>query len=75
MAPDFARFEQSYGMRIKIVEVNVDDSAAMKAYGRYKETDYVPETVVIKNGKVVFDYAGLMTEADLEKAADTPDKR
>jgi hypothetical protein len=68
MAPAFARFEQAYGKRMRIVEINVDDRDLVERYGKYKGTAYIPETVVLRGDKIVTRQGGAMDEEQLEKA-------
>lgn len=68
MAPAFAQFEQKYKNRIKIVEVNVDDRALLQKYAPLKGSQYIPETVVLRNDAVVVQQTGVMSEQQLEEA-------
>lgn len=67
MAPAFAQFEQKYKKKITIINVNVDNADLAKRFGRYKKTEYIPETVTLNAGKVVEQTTGALTLADLEK--------
>lgn len=68
MAPAFAQFEQKYASKLNIVNVNVDDATLREKYKAFKESQYIPETVILKDGKAVFRKTGSMTLDDLEKA-------
>ena len=61
MAADFAQFEQEYGSKLHIVKVNCDKPDKVQLYRKYKESGYIPETVVLKNDKVVFRKVGAMS--------------
>ena len=67
MAPALAQFEQKYADSVKVIEINVDDrnSAAGKQYAGFKGSNYIPETVVIKDGKAAARKVGAMSVEDL----------
>lgn len=68
MAPAFAQFEQKYSSKMTIVKVDPNDQSAMEKYRSYKESGYIPETVILKDGKAVFRKTGSMTLEALEAA-------
>ena len=54
MAPAFAQFEQTNQSKATIVDINVDDKDVMKRLASYAESGAIPETVFLKDGKVVW---------------------
>ena len=66
MAPAFAQFEQKYKKKITIVNINVDNADLAKQYAKYKKSDYIPETVVLRDGKIVEQKVGALKLSDLE---------
>jgi len=68
MKPDLARFEQEYKGKLQLVDVNVDDKSLYAQYAKYKESDYIPETVFVKNGQVVSRKVGSMSFEQLVQA-------
>ena len=67
MAPAFAQFEQKYKSKISIVKVDVSDAASAEKFRSYKSSRYIPETVLIHNGKIVTQQTGAMSLAQLEE--------
>lgn len=54
MAPALAQFERTYKDKVQIVEINLDENKPeAQQYQRYKTSQYIPETVVIRDGKAV----------------------
>lgn len=68
MKPDFAQFEQQYGKKMTIVPVDASDREAVGKYAKYKVSQYIPETVVLRDGKVMSQTTGKMTLGELEQA-------
>ena len=66
MAPAFAQFEQKYKKKVTIIEVNVDDADLAKKMSKYKKSEYIPETVVLRNGKIIEQKVGSLTLPQLE---------
>lgn len=67
MAPAFAQFEQKYKKKITIININVDNADLAKDFAKYKKTEYIPETVTLRAGKIVEQKTGALTLAELEK--------
>lgn len=63
MAPALAQFEQMYKSEVKVIEINVDqkDSSDYREYAKLKASGYIPETVVLKDGKPVAREVGGLT--------------
>lgn len=72
MAPQFAQFEREYGSKFPIVEIDTDneDSPEFKTYIKYKRSDYIPESVIIRDGRLVYVKVGMMDAPEMEKAVD-----
>ncbi|MBM3463508.1 MAG: hypothetical protein FJX76_15520 [Armatimonadetes bacterium] len=72
MAPALAQFEQVYKDKVQFVDINVDDvnSPQYQKYADQKETRSIPETMILKNGKVVFRKVGSMRFEDMKRAVD-----
>ncbi|NDD30829.1 MAG: thioredoxin [Proteobacteria bacterium] len=67
MAPAFAQFEQKYGKKITIISVNSDDADLSAKMKPYKKSQYIPETVVLRDGKVVEQKVGALSLPQLEQ--------
>jgi len=67
MKPDFAQFEQRYKSRITIIPVDVSQQEVATKYRQYKESQYIPETVFLKNGEVKYRQTGAMSLPGLEE--------
>jgi len=70
MAPAFAQFEQANHAKATIVDINVDNKDLMGTYGSYAESGAIPETVFLKDGKVVSRRTGAMSATDLQGMLD-----
>lgn len=65
LAPTLERLATEFAGRVKIVKVNVDREAELAAKF---QVESIPMLVVIANGEIIGQAAGLVGEADLRSA-------
>ncbi|MHB2021254.1 MAG: thioredoxin family protein [Candidatus Xenobia bacterium] len=70
MAPQLAQFERDYGKQIPILEIDVDnrEAADFQHYLHDASSDSIPETIIVKDGKAVFNRVGYMSYEELKAA-------
>ena len=71
MAPALAQFEQENKGKFNMVDLDVDQAKTdpnFQKYGHFKQSNYIPETLILKDGKMVFNKVGVMSVADLNAA-------
>jgi hypothetical protein len=71
MAPDYARFQAQDAAQATFVNLDedkVDVDPNFQVFARYKRTGGIPQTVVLRDGVVVYDKLGRSTLGQLHAA-------